>query len=490
MGWSTDELEIKNKQGMDLTSKILLGIIACIIVIILVIVLLLMTIEQTTYTVLIDNKPINVKLENLLTKIDNVTYINIEEFAKLVGYEYHHDSEYKGYSIEKNKCYVQRESFETASFYLNENKVYKLPVDNMNDDYREFVIENIIKSKQIYGVEKLYAPLEAISVAFNVSINETDNQLKIFTLDFLIGLYDANAKQWGYTGIIEQSFESQKSVLYGYLIVKKEGGLYKIINIQNTKEIVPDKYTSIEFSENTNEFLVTNTFGQVGIINTDGTIKIEPIYDSIEILDKNEGLYLVSKNNKFGIVKSGNTIILSPEYDKIGIDTTKFKNIKSKYTILDEIIPVCKNNKWGAIDKEGKIVIKLEYDEFGSSLTSVEIKGNNKSVEHLISIEKCNGIIVKKDEKYGIIDIKGNILVPIVVDAIYSIEGASSEESKYFMLYNGEELNVIERLILAGVIEEKKTQSSLNSTESKTENIVNIVETNQTTNSIESNIIN
>ena len=45
---------------------------------------------------------------------------SIEEFAKIVGYEYH-KGEYKSFSNEEDKCYVAGK-YETTTFYLNENQ--------------------------------------------------------------------------------------------------------------------------------------------------------------------------------------------------------------------------------------------------------------------------------------------------------------------------------------------------------------------------------
>ena len=458
MGWSSDE-PVAEKKGMDTSSKILLAIIACVLVIIVIIFILLMNIEQNNFTISVDGQAITtVSKENLITKIDNTTYINIEEFAKLVKYEYH-EGEYKAFTIEKDKCYVQGQQ-ETASFYLNDNKVNKLPVNKLEENYDEYTVENIIKSKN----DKMYAPINAISLGFNVSVIEKENELTIYTLDYLIKAYNTQVVNWGYTGLTELSFENQKALLYERLIVKKENGLYKIINIDNTKEFVADKYTTIEFSENTQEFLVTNSLGQVGIINLDGTTKIEPTYDSISVLDKTSDLYLIEKNKKFGVIKSGNITVIAPEYDSIGFNNKNITNTSNNHNfILDTLIPVSKNGKWGAFNKEGKLILNLEYDQFGSDVTFVEINGNKKTVEPLLSIEKCNGIVVKKAEKYGLIDTTGKELVPIAVESIYSIENATEEDSKYFMLYNGKEMNVIERLIIAGLIEDNKKEEEENS---------------------------
>lgn len=476
MGWSSDEPQVK-KNKMDTTTKILIAIIACVVLIILLILVLLFNIQSNTFNVLIDGNPQKkYDISKLIINIDNTTYINIEEFAKLVGYEYH-GGEYKAFTIEKDKSYVQGTE-ETATFYANDNKVCKLPLNELQEEYREYTVENTIKIKN----NKMYAPLDAISLAFNVSIQEKENSLNVLTLSYLEKYYNSKAtQQWGYSDITEQSFENKKAILYGYIIVNKENGLYKIIDSENTKEIVPDKYKSIEFSENTQEFLVTNSLGQVGIINLDGTTKIEPTYEAISILDKKAGLYLIQKNEKYGVIKSGNTTVISPEYDNIGLTNIDSNSIiDNKYYIYDTLIPVCQNNKWGAFDKNGNLVLKLEYDGIGCTNTNVEINGTKKTVDPVTLIELCDGIVVEKNKKYKLLDSSGKELISTEVDAIYTAESSKNEKYNYYMLYNNRELNVIEELIKAGLIEdpEKKEleeNTNTNSINNTTNQIVNNV---------------
>lgn len=483
MGWTSDE-EVTTKKGMETSTKILIAIIACVVLIITLILVLLLNIQTNTFNLSIDAKATNYDINRLIAQIDDVTYINIEEFAKLVGYEYH-GGEYKSFTLEDGKCYVQG-SEETATFFANDNKVCKLPLNQLQEEYREYTVENTIKIKN----NKMYAPIEAISIAFNVSIGEDINSLTIYTLDYLVKYYNDKVIKAGYSDITEQSFENKKAILYGYLIVNKENGLYKILDENNnSKEIVPDKYRAIEFSENTQEFLVTNSLGQVGIINLDGTTKIEPTYDSISILDKSSGLYLIQKNEKYGVVKSGNVTVISPEYDNIGLTNISSNSIlENKYFLLDKLIPVSQKNKWGAFDKNGKLILKLEYDGFGCNNTSVVINDTEKAVEPVTTIERCNGIVVQKEGKYGVIDLTGKEMVPIAVESIYGVENVEDEDSKYFMIYNGERLNVIERLIIAGFVKPKEEEKEKE--EQEENNIITVDITNTTTNQSSNNSVN
>lgn len=448
MGWNSEEEE-SNKSGMKMSSKILIAIIICLIVIISLIGVLMIYIQTTSYKVYFDGEKYNKDISNLSESIDGVTYIQIEEFAKLVKYDYH-KGEYKNFTIEEDKCYVQNKN-ETASFYLNDNKVCKLPIGKVTEDYRVYEAENTVK--ELNG--KMYATIDAIQKAFNVQIYEGKNSLTIFTLEYLVSYYNDKVTSWGYASIADQAFENTKSILYNCLIVKKEDGLYKIINLDNTKEIVSDKYSSIEFIENTQEFFVTNSLNKVGIINLDGSTKIDPEYNSIEVLDKESELYLIKENGKCGVVRSGNITIIYPEYDSIGLKVEEYPNHKnSKYVLLDKLIPVCKGEKYGAFDKDGNLILKLEYNGFGCNKKQVEIGGIKKDVNPVLTIERCNGIVVKKGDKYGIKSVDGKDLVSINLDNIYSVEN-EDKKIEYYMLYKNTELNIIEELIKAKLIEEE-----------------------------------
>lgn len=478
MGWNDEE--IRNvKKGMSTSSKVLLGIIACIILIIILLILLLMNIKQTTFKIYADGQVVtDVDRTTLLTTIDGITYINIEQFAKIVGYEYHR-GEYKSSIIENDKCYVEGDK-ETTSFYLNDKKIYKLPINEQNEQYEEHTVAT--PTKEINGV--MYASIEAVSRAFNVLISETSNDFQIYTLNYLIGIYNTSVTTWGYTEIKDQSFENQKALLYGCLIVKKEGGLYKIIDTNNTKEIVLDRYTSIEFYENTQQFFVKDSANKMGVINLDGTTQIDPMYDSISLLSKEYGLYIVEQDKKYGVVSSEGRSVIYPEYDSIGLNNSSV--VDNRYLLLDQLIPVCKDKKWGAFNVNGNLVLNVEYDELGYNSNSIEIGGVKEVVQPVVVIERTNGVIVKKVDKYGLLDVTGREMVPIAVEGIYAINGINTEE-KYFMLYNGEEINLIRRLIDVGLIKEKVEETPSEDLENSTGNTI---DTNTITNEVSGTVGN
>lgn len=462
--------EQNKKVGMSLSSKVLLGIIGCIILIIILIIMLLANMKQNAsivYTIELNGEVAkDVSFKDLLTSVEDKTYINIQEFAKFVGYDYH-EGEYKAYVTDKNKCYVQGKD-ETASFYLDDNKVYKLPVNKLTEEYNEYVFEDKIIS--IEG--KMYAPVDAITTAFNVIVELDETYFQAYTLDYMISFYDKKVKEWGYTGIEDQSFENDKALLYGYLIVKKEGGEYKVIDLEQ-KEITLDRYSNIQFSEYLQEFYVTdNTTKKAGVINLDGTIKINSDYESVVLLDKEKDLYLVRQNQKYGVVKGGNILVIFPEFDIIGLNNTNI--LSNKYILLDTLIPVCKGQKWGAYDKQGRKVIDIIYDGFGYDLNTIDINGTKEIVEPIVEIKRANGIVVKKDGKYGLLDVTAKQLIKPLADSIYGISNIVDEEEKYFMVYNGEKMNIVKELVNQGLIEKEQGEKE----ETSTNTILNTIITN------------
>lgn len=187
------------------------------------------------------------------------TYIDIKVIAKYLGYDAH-NGEYKIESEDTNKCWVECKQ-ETASFFLNSNKISKV-VPNSKDDYEEYLIEDPVISKN----GKLYCTSEGIKVGFN-SIFQYDkktNTVQIFTLPSLVKTYSATLKQYGYEGA-GASFKNQKAILYNLFIVKKSNNLYGVIN-SSGEELIGSRYKSIEFNESAKEFYVKNTLGKMGII--------------------------------------------------------------------------------------------------------------------------------------------------------------------------------------------------------------------------------
>lgn len=174
---------------------------------------------------------------------------------------------------------------------------------------------------------------------------------------------------------------------------------------------------------------------------------------------KKDTLKIENNGNYYGVVDKNNTVVIPYEYDEI------------VNTFSSGLINVCKKDKWGCLDLEGNIVVPLIYDclspfeEDSLDTTSAKRNGkwgmiNRKGKEIILcvydneivfnknsAIVSLNGKIGKIDkkgkeiipcqytciepfvnssrlfkvmenDKWGIIDTKGSIVVPLIYDEI------------------------------------------------------------------------
>lgn len=106
----------------------------------------------------------------------------------------------------------------------------------------------------------------------------------------------------------------------------------------------------------------------------------------------------------------------------------------------------------------------------------------DKVVNNTLLIEPQKVVVLEKNEKFGGIDTKGNMLIPVTFDGIYSTINAG--ETSYYLLYNDKEYNAVEYIRLIkeqlGIVDDEENEEDTN----------NMQDTNITvedTNSIQTN---
>ncbi len=415
-------------------------IIICIVLVFIAIIAIMCTIiylQQNALKVYIDGVSVNLPADTIIIdESSGKIYVDIKGIASYLGYD-SHNGEYKLFTEDTNKCWVNCEN-ETASFFLNSNRISKVEPDETKD-YEDYLITDPVIN--ING--KLYTTSEGIKIGFNVlfDYNEQSNNIQIRTLPYLVERYTTIFKNYGYSGV-SNNFNNQKAILYNLFVVRKDNGLYGVVDANN-QEVISSRYESMEFNENLKEFFVSNTSKKVGIVTQEGVTKINLLYDDIDMLDKNNGLYLVKNNNKYGVLGNTGNIVIHLEYDQIGVDTTKFPNdtIKNKYLLFENAIPVYQNKKWGLFDKTGKMILPVEYDQIGYVASS---NNSNRNVNNLLIIPNCKAIVLGKTydkiTQYGIYNYLGEQLVPCRLDSAYSITNAGVDT--YYMEYQGQTLEI------------------------------------------------
>lgn len=233
----------------------------------------------------------------------------------------------------------------------------------------------------------------------------------------------------------------------GYGIVSKKTGDKELYGVINTKgEIVVDfKYDHISGFYNSSFFkIVDKSIGKSGLIDSVGNLIIPIEYTKIESVD--DGLVEVEKGfGKNGLVNFKNEVIVPFEYKFIGYKSNglrlvnKQKGYKDNYGFIDSlgkisitcqypfatnfkdgIALVKKANKIGFINNKGETVIDFIYDDYQNivdvSKDQTDISGYSKSNYRFIMEEGF--IVLSKNGKWGYIDTKGNEIIPFEFESI------------------------------------------------------------------------
>lgn len=202
-------------------------------------------------------------------------------------------------------------------------------------------------------------------------------------------------------------------------VYKGNGESYGYMNTHG-KMVIPYEFErAYSFSEKEKLACVKSREGKWGLIRTDGSYALMPQYREIKLFS--DGIYAVRDALNWGLVSMNGSVILPLQYREIRSpheDLAAFKN----------------GDKWGFLDLNGKVIIKALYDhasDFSSGLSAITI---NKKVGF---INKKNDIVVppnyedatsfapqmgiaavKKGDKWGVINMQGELLLNIVFDKI------------------------------------------------------------------------
>lgn len=156
------------------------------------------------------------------------------------------------------------------------------------------------------------------------------------------------------------------------------------------------------------EYFALYSADKWGVINQEGETVIQPSYqEMIVVPDRTKDVFICTYNineeteeYSSKALNSKNEEIFT-NYEQI----EAIENIDKNYNIWYEenILKVKKNNKYGLIDLKGRELLACEYDEI-KSLEGIE-----------------NSIIIIKDNKQGIINSKGSIIVEPIYTKVLNL---------------------------------------------------------------------
>ena len=205
---------------------------------------------------------------------------------------------------------------------------------------------------------------------------------------------------------------------YGFEVIQNTKRGY--INRQY-KEVIKPEYQEIQ---NRESFYVVKKNDKYGFINLEGKIVAEPLYEEGDFWGD---FVILSKNQKKGVLKSDGSEIIPFIYDEIKF--TYQTNNQIPWTFYVTLI-----DKKGIINNKNKTVIPVEYDVIEHQNYSEEYHVQNKGLKGIISINEAVNVPplynslqviylggqlcykVEKNHKYGIVGAKNGEIIASVYD--------------------------------------------------------------------------
>lgn len=359
-----DEQEEQLSDIASKKKKVLVGLVISIFLLILIV--MLMSVfgkkKEKPLTVVFDGKNIEMA-ENLIIKEENTgkDYIMIKKIADLSKYNYI-EGEYLSNDKETDEdSFYLRGTNQVICFNVDSKDIFKIKL-NDSIDKAKFTLKNNIIQKN----NDNYIALEDLGVGCNLlyGFSTKNNQMVINTIDNYINTYQAKLKEKNYT--ISDESENKNSIVYNLLVVKDDKEKYGIMDLDLNTKII-NQYTSLKFDEFSRRFIVSNDAGKYGVINESNATIIDFKYDSIEQINNSPLLYLVKQNKKCGILDGDGKIKIDIDYSEIGI---KNAETSDRLLFIENIgnekatgIIVCKNQKYGILNlKNGKPIVECELD--------------------------------------------------------------------------------------------------------------------------------
>ena len=422
--------------------------------------------------------------ENLPELMDDPIFINVKALAEALGYNCR-PGEYKRFDEDTNSITLESR-FEIVSFtaggeyyqkYLNSSAIdskaaigpftglqFANNVENYVENYR-FSCPPIVDDSGA-----IYINIEDIDKMFNAQKNWNGEYWKYITslnsLAKSVKLGDAVANVSGY-------YENIRAIADGYVVVgdgpannqKTRYGVYKLTSTSG-EPFISMQYANIIYQQNTEQFYIYDAEKKVGLAYDDKSNTAKVIikpgdYTDIELIDDKLNLYKVEATDEYGVVQKSDELktIVNPEFSEIGYDYKEefpSYDIGSQYVWCDKFIPVQKGGKLGLYkvgdtEKGSLQALPVSFDGFGYISKEKNESGNEESLLVIPPETGIFGIVILRNERYGIFDLNSEkVVVPCNCKKFYSKtqngittyyclpdDGSEIELSNYFSNVDG-----------------------------------------------------
>lgn len=200
---------------------------------------------------------------------------------------------------------------------------------------------------------------------------------------------------------------------------------------------------------------------KTGIINLKGEVVVDAQYDYIRPFQRNlisAKKYIISNGDSFGLLDSNFQVLFEPIYKTHDSTSKKFYSTPEHHMLHGINLKVFKDAKCGLIDYEGNVLIDFKYDDihvghdttylaatkkaepsgyryfWGAVKTCTVYDSEFKILSRLddyesIEYKGVNRFLVKRDGKYGFVNMKNEVIIPLIYKYIVPKNGAYNVSS-------------------------------------------------------------
>lgn len=196
------------------------------------------------------------------------------------------------------------------------------------------------------------------------------------------------------------------------------GGRYGFIDRKGEAVFLLDCDSISSYQEG---FAYFSIDGKYGYLDRNGKEAVSPGYDDADYFS--DGIARVRKGGYFGAIDTQGKEVIRAEYDDVVVD--------------GPLIIVQNGNKYGCFDREGAVVLPAVYDEIhvqeneiifskDGKYGAADLTGNRITeplYDFITLIPQKKACIVEQDNRFGMIDYEGHIIIPVIYEEI-SCRGA------------------------------------------------------------------
>ncbi|MFN8395869.1 MAG: WG repeat-containing protein [Bacteroidia bacterium] len=235
-------------------------------------------------------------------------------------------------------------------------------------------VSKMVNGKELHGILNLKGE-EAIKIEHEEFVDMyEDGYFRIGSMDKQ-GYLDSTGKL-----VIPMEYSGSNGV-FGGLFVMKKGLKCGVLNTK-AEEVVPFIYDKAYGYSEEGLMMVEQRY-KCGFVDRTGKLVIPCTYESATSYEK--GLAIARKGKKYGLIDVNNATVSPFEYDEFKWETTSYEdkgsetgfiNVGKRFICTGDYIILRKGDKWGVIDLKGQVLVPFEYDYVGGEEQGGIMVGN------------------------------------------------------------------------------------------------------------------